>query len=180
MWFEILCLVCLLGCQDEITLLSSFNSSWCLNIHSRHSVSIQIIYLLHLLSKQWGEVHRIRQPNPTSNMKLYPRAGSIVLSVPERTIRVSFFFSSWRPSSQSRHSVLIQKIYHLSLLTKQSGEVESDNPTLLPLWSLCLEQRVYCPYQVGLPNQTNLTHYLKTNNLSTLIIDQAMKRSRIR
>ena len=33
-------------------------------------------------------------------------------------------------------------IYQLPLLIKQSGEVESDNPILLPIYNLSLEKRV--------------------------------------
>ena len=64
-------------------------------------------------------------------------------------------------------------IYQRSLLIKQRGEVESDTTTLADHPTPFL-------YLFLTLEKTNQTQYLKPNNLSSAIIDQAKRRNRIR
>ena len=99
---------------------------------------------------------RIRHHHTASNIESFPGAMGL-LSFPKSTTQLSFFISSWHLSRRTIHSIF-NDIYQLSLLIKQSGEVESDIPIILSILNLCLVERVYCPFQKGLTNFLSLSH----------------------
>ena len=102
-------------------------------------------------------------------MKSFPGAESLLSF--HRKDYSTFFISFWQLSRQTRHSMPNQIIYQVPLLIKQWEEEESDNTTLAYNAAWWADNKTQ--------NNKCLSHQI-IYHVPLSIIDQAMRRSRIR